>query len=284
MGKRVFTLALLICFLLALASPLSAGAAVTGGTSASGTLSKITSLLDESATIRDALNALADWQLDDSDDDTQEFEDSMREINEKRGEVNGYISTLDGLVSEANTMTLSGTEGEKKTAAAAAEYLGRIKRAAEDILDVFDYYIALVDALEPFINFAPPESTSGYYDYSLFAGQLSQVVSQCQRGLGAMKVPAYLASPQGDMIKRYDEYQSFCQDFSIAIQFDDPLRIYSCINRMSRLDLQVGKALDNIQQDVDLQFTHMRDRLSGDTEKIRTEIETNIALLSQRGS
>ena len=238
----------------------------------SAALTLISTNITASEKICVALGEVIDWMANDEEVSTQQMQ-------EKHDELKLTIRDLAKLQDEINALPAGGQDGVKLTIAAAREYFRRLTALANDLSEVVAYGVELFTALEPTVNFNPPESTTGYNDYSLFAGQLSLAVSQSQTLLKKARVPAYLSGSHSDLVKRMDEYQSFCQDFSVAIQLDDPLRIYSCMYRMERLEMMIEKCGNNLDEDLALQFDRLKIRLGGSVASIRGELVSNIALL-----
>ena len=235
----------------------------------------IASNIAQSEEICTGLGKLIDWMEDDDEEATQ------KQMQEKLDDLKVLIANLTKLRNEIDALPAGTQSGTKLTINAAREYFRRLSAVAEDSREVLAYGVELWAALDPVTNFDPPESTTEYWDYSLFAGQLSMAVSQSQNMLKRASVPAYMADSHSDLVKRMDEYQSFCQDFSIAVQLDDPLRIYSCMYRMDRLEMMIGKCGDNLDEDLVLQFAQLRKRLNGSVAALRTELKSNIALLQR---
>ena len=214
-----------------------------------------------------------------SGDERDMPEDNLEEIQAKYDELMTYIAEIDALKARIDSLPSVKDPNEALVLQAAKDYFGMLERALADLASIFDYFFATQDALEPMATFEPPEITTGLYDYSLYAGQLSQVVGQSQAKLAKVACPEYMKDSHADFAMRVDEYQSFCQDFSVAVQFNDPLRIASCNYRIQRLNLMLEKSNDAVTDDFNLQFHQVANRLNGSISTLRMELLANIKLL-----
>ena len=237
------------------------------------------------------IQEIIQWQIDgnkeyriqrdkwkETQDPRDEPQDKSQEILGKYNELKGVITQLSDIETGADTFDSGSDEANAASAQAVKKYYAMIDGACRDLDAVFAYYFAMQDALQPMKEFSAPESTTAYNDYALFAGQLSQVISQSQKKIKDVVCPAYMSDSHKDFSARLDEFQSFCQDFSIAIQLSDPLRISSCNYRMQRLNLALEKCEDALTDDFNLQFTRVAERLNGEISELRGE------LLNQNGS
>jgi hypothetical protein len=250
----------------------------------------ISECVQSSEAICDGIAEFIDWETasyeetvkqrgKDSENGGEE-EDDIDETRVRFAALDRYIEEIDSLAGRLGGLAAANSTNAGKTLAAAREYFKMLSECSADLKTICDYYLDLYNAVYPIGSFEPPESTTGEEDYSLFAGQLSQVVSQSQTLLKKISVPSHIAASHDDLVKRVDEFQAFCQDFSKSVQLSDPLRLYSCIYRMSRLSTMLDKNGYNIDDDIDLQFRHAKDRLDGSISLLRNELKQNIELLS----
>jgi hypothetical protein len=231
------------------------------------------------------ITAIIDWQLDgnaayreqrdkfnESGDPRDEPPDTYDEVVVKYGEFTEIMADLSALKSYADAPAPGGSETETAVIQAARDYFAMLDAACRDLDAVFTYYFAMRDALLPMREFTAAENTTGYSDYALFAGQLSQVISQTQSRLEGVSCPGYMSDSHGAFTARIDEFQSFCQDFSVAVQLSDPLRIASCNYRMQRLGLMLDKCDDALTDDFALQFSRVSERLNETAAELRGEL------------
>ncbi|MDR1131817.1 MAG: hypothetical protein LBL15_05315 [Oscillospiraceae bacterium] len=231
------------------------------------------------------ITAIINWQLDgnaayreqrdkfkESGDPRDEPQDTYDEVVVKYDELSAVMADLSVLKARADTLPPGGNDAETAIIQAARDYFAMLDAACRDLDAVFTYYFAMRDAMLPMRDFTAAENTTGYNDYALFAGQLSQVISQTQSKLESVSCPGYMSDSHSAFTARIDEFQSFCQDFSIAVQLSDPLRIASCNYRMQRLGLMLDKCDDALTDDFALQFSRVAERLNGTAAELRGEL------------
>jgi len=231
------------------------------------------------------IDEIIQWQLDGTEeyrkqrdvyketgDPRDEPEDDYEEVVVKYDEfklISAELSTLKARVAERGS---GNSKAEAALSRSANDYFAMLEAICGDMDAVFSYYFSMREAMEPIGEFSAAENTTGYADYALFAGQLSQVVSQSQTKLKKISCPPYMADSHKAYLDRIDEFQSFCQDFSIAVQLSDPLRLASCGYRMDRLTLMLDKCDDALNDDFNLQFARLSQRLQGSIAKLRGEL------------
>ncbi len=218
-------------------------------------------------------SALQNGEMFDPEDNYDEVKATYDELTQQIG----LLETVSGSYAPPST----GEDSFDKTAAVYLLYLGDIRQSAEDMRLVFDYYFAMRDALEPFENFSYAENTTGYNDYALMAGQLSQVISQTQQALKEVDCPPFMQSSHDALLVRIDEMQGFSQDFSVAVQMGDVLRLTSSVYRSDRINKLINQCDRNLDEDFTLQFQHAVDRLNGRVVAMRKELLSNIDILQK---
>jgi len=97
--------------------------------------------------------------------------------------------------------------------------------------------------------------------------------------LDSFTAPDYIAVTQGDLRARLQEFQDFSVDFYVAISMDDPLRIHSCVYRLSRISTLLEQWAENLMSDLQMQFTQAERRINGSIGLLHDELENNLALL-----
>lgn len=209
----------------------------------------------------------------------EEYEDNYDEVKAQYDELLLQIDTLASLESSYRRGKPTEAPSFNRTEEAYVTCLAEIRQSADDMKTVFDYYFDVREALKPMEEFTFAENTTGYTDYALMAGQLSQVVSQTQRTLKDIQCPAYMQNSHDALCARIEEFQGFSQDFSIAVQLGDPLRIASCGYRSDRIDILLTQGDRNLDDDFTLQFEQAANRLNGRVATLRSELQTNIEIL-----
>lgn len=250
--------------------------------------------IDASKEISDTIKAIVDWQLEgskeyekqyakfkESGDEADRPEDNYEEVLAKYDELNAELEKLKGLNDELSNIEPLDEPSYDATTEAAKTYFTELTNAGNDLKAIFDYYIAIHDALLPMQDFSAAENETGLEDYALYAGQLSQVTSQSQKALANVEYPKFMEDSHTALKARIDEYQAFCQDFSIAVQLMDPLRIASCQYRAQRLGIMLDECDQNMTDDFNLQFEQVIKRIDGRIAKLRGELETNIQALQK---
>ena len=217
--------------------------------------------------------ALQNGEVFDPEDNYDEVKATYDELTQQIG----LLETISGSYAPSST----GQDSFDKTAAVYTLYLDDIHQSAEDMKLVFDYYFAMRDALEPFENFSYAENTTGYTDYALMAGQLSQVISQTQQALKEVDCPSFMKSSHDALLVRIDEMQGFSQDFSVAVQMGDVLRLASSVYRSDRINKLIDQCDRNLDEDFSLQFQHAVDRLNDRVATMRKELLANIDILQK---
>jgi len=220
-----------------------------------------------------------DKAIQDGTELSEAVDDNHDEIKAKYDELLIQIDALEALSAFQAQTEAGKAPAFDQTLQAYRLYVEDISRSAADMKLVFDYYFAMYDALKPIDEYNAAENTVETNDFSLMAGRLSQVISQTQSALKTVECPGFMQSTHDTILTRIDEFQSFIQDFSIAAQLGDPLRIMSCVYRANRLTLQLTQADRNLDDDYNLQFEQVKDRLNGRAETTRTELLSNIAAL-----
>ncbi len=207
-------------------------------------------------------------------------EDNYDEVKAIYDDLTQQIRLLEEIIG-SYTPSSTGEGSFDKTTAVYTLYLGDIRQSAADMKLVFDYYFAMRDALEPFDSFSYAENTTGYTDYALMAGQLSQVISQTQQALKEVECPPFMQSSHDALLIRIDEMQGFSQDFSLAVQLGDVLRMASSVYRSDRISKLIDQSDRKLDDDFSMQFQHAADRLNDRVATMRKELLSNIDILQK---
>ena len=283
--KRIVGITLVLLLLLAGCTNPNAGLA--------GDLNMIAQSVKASAENSEAIIGIAQWQLDESAAYQKQYDiyrksgnesdkppdSDPKEIKAKYDELNAQMAQIDSLSAKVDVLKPKDDKSYDDTVAAAQSYFAALKSAGGDMKIIFDYYFDMQDALEPFADFSAAESTTGLQDYALYAGQLSQVTAQAQKALAAVECPDFIRDSHDKLKARIDEFQAFCQDFSIAVQMGDPLRLASSQYRANRLSIMIDECDANLTDDFNLQFGQVIKRLNGRVATLRGELEANTSTL-----
>lgn len=282
-----------LCLLALLMLPLLAGCSGSAYEGLPQKLRQMQQNLQAVDPICDELVQIADWQIDSNRQYWEEYDeafaqgeedeftlDNSEEVLLMHEQLTAQIAALDAIEdSYQASEKATGVEQFDLTEQAYLACMADIRRAAEDMQVIFQYYFDVQEALKPMEEFEPVESTTGYTDYSLIAGQISQVISQTQKGLAQVAYPSYMKDSHDLLLQRISDYQGLSQDLSEAIQINDPLRMASWENRVSRLDIMLTQCSRNLDDDFNLQFGQARERIEGRVETLRTELASNTRLL-----
>lgn len=209
----------------------------------------------------------------------EDAEDSLQEVQEIYDELLLQIDAIDVLQSGQSFDGQTGSMGFDDTVAAYQMYLSDLRLSADDMKVVFDYLFDMREAMIPITEFEYVENTSGYVDYALMAGQLSLAVAQSQKNLAAIAYPSFMQNSHNAVAERIDEFQAYSQDFSIAVQLSDPLRLASCVYRADRISLLLTGDERSLDADFSLQFEHAVKRLEERVAVTHDELIANIDTL-----
>ena len=210
---------------------------------------------------------LSEEEDPDAEYDPEEIEAFKNELGGDLAQIDMLLSSLDGLNSDAGS-------SEGKTVLAVREYLNMLRDISADMFELMEYYNELYEALMVF-----DELDADVDSYTDFASQLYDINDTVIGLMDAIDPPTYLRISHNDLTLRFKEFRDFSEDFYTASAMEDPLRTYSCIYRMDRIEAMLDKSTDNLTGDVELQFEQADKRLSGPIGTLHDELERNIALL-----
>ena len=222
--------------------------------------------------IYDALRDLVANELAESDD-----MDSAYDVDVADGvlrKLEGFMKQLDDLSASLGGLPDSLDDSEGKTVRAVKDYLSMLHNMVFDIHALVDYSMDLYAALIVIAEMDVDVET-----YADLAEVIYVSTSEAIEILAQVKAPAYLAISHGDLEARIKEFQEFAVDFYVATELGDPLRIYSCIYRMNRIEIMFTQCGDTLDEDIMLQFTQADRRLEGTIATLRSELLQNLSLL-----
>ena len=204
---------------------------------------------------------------DDNDFDVDVAEEFINELGGDLVQIGMLQSGLAGLKDDKDS-------SEGKTVLAVREYLTMLHDISLDMQELLQYYVELYEAFTAMSDFG-----DDYDSYTEFAEQLIEATGAAIELMEMIKPPSYLKIAHDDLTTRIREFQDFGSDFYVASYLDDPLRTYSCVYRMDRIQTSLDRCADNLTADVELQFVHADSTLSGPVSLLHDELERNIARL-----
>ena len=207
-----------------------------------------------------------------SDDDEGEFDTSEAEAMLK--ELQDYVNRLDGLISGLDGLSQDMNTSEGKTVRATRDYLIMLKNMAYDLNELVGYSLDFYAAVMPM-----GEMDENVEDYEEFADMIYINTSESLEMLNDITPPAYLAITHNDLIARVQEFNDFALDFYMAAYMEDPLRIYSCMYRMDRIEAMFTKCGGNLDDDIMLQLRQAERRIGGPISTLRSELSATFELL-----
>jgi hypothetical protein len=214
--------------------------------------------------IQDEMNA--------ADDDDSEFSPEEGEAVVK--ELQDYIKQLDKLISEVDGITVNAVnDAVNKTVDATRDYLTILKNISYDMHELVAYSLDFYTAVLPMEEF-----DDNVESYEELADEIYANTEASLEMLNKIKPPPYLAISHNDLIARVRELQDFAVDFYTAALLGDPLRTYSCVFRMNRIQVMFTQCGDNLNSDMLLQFEQAEFRLKGTVLTLRNELSAYFAL------
>ncbi|MCL2122048.1 MAG: hypothetical protein FWH28_07355 [Clostridiales bacterium] len=219
--------------------------------------------------LRDAVAS----ELESADDDAEEeFEVSL--VQDLLAELDDYSKQLETLSSGLDGLPDREDSNEEKTVRAVKEYLTMLWNMTADIRELAAYSLDLYHAL---ILFGDIDAEAEGYE--ALAESIYTVTGESAELLAKIAPPAYLDITHNELESRVRDFHEFALDFYLGAELGDPLRIYSCINRMSRLEIMFNRCAENLNEDILLQFTQADRRLKGPIATLHGELTQNLSLL-----
>ena len=238
-------------------------------------LGKTTEAVEAANLIYQKLREVIVEQIDSMDvEDDSEFD--IDEAEASHAELTGYAVKLDGLLSDLRGLPDDLNTSEGKTIHAAKEYLTMLRNITIDSAELLRYttdlYIAIL-AMES-MDVDPN-------DFEVLAEAIWEATDNTKIQLEQIKPPSYLSITHSDLITRVTEFRDFAEDFYTACYLEDPLRIYSCVYRMTRIMRMFTICGDNLNADVELQFKQSEHRLNGPIAQLSGELSKNLNTLNE---
>ena len=228
---------------------------------------------DAAAAILEKLQNIVTEELaSDGSDTDEDFDTDEAEVF--RNELGGDLAQIDMLLTSLNGLADDTESSEGKTVLAVREYLNMLRNISLDMRELLEYSVVLYEALVAMADFG--EDYDGYSD---FAYQLYYATGNAVDLMQEIVPPSYLKIAHDDLTIRIKEFQDFGEDFYVASELEDPLRFYSCMYRMNRIQVMLERCTDDLTNDVQLQFKQADKRLTGPIAVLHDELERNIRLL-----
>ena len=224
-------------------------------------------LTSQELNIEGAEAALNELEITDAEAELEKLSASIRLFDE-------VISRLTGLPDDLVT-------SEGKTVHAVLEYLTMLRNMASDMTELCQYSIDLYRAILPLYQTVLPvlNMDENLENYKIFSERLTSASLKSQKIVEKITPPAYLDISHGDIVNWLTVFQVLSQDFSTAVQMDDPLRIYSCIYRTNRVSIMFLKCYENLRADIELQLKQAENRINGPILLLHDELSKNLSLL-----
>ena len=236
------------------------------------TVEKASVAFESAESILEKLTSIVSEELADDEDPDAEFDPGEAETF--MNELGGDLAQIDMLLSSLDSLKADMGSSEGKTVLAVREYLNMLRSISLDMHELLEYYIELYAAIEGFNDL--DDEVESYTD---FAAQLYDITDNTVELMKGIDAPSYLKISHDDLMLRISEFRDFSEDFYTASALDDPLRIYSCVFRMNRIEAMLNRSTENLTSDVKLQFEQADNRLTGPIATLHGELERNIALL-----
>ena len=252
---------------------LASSAALSNKQSVQETIDKISEALEVSETIYQKLQEIIAEEIaamgveDDSEPDFDAAEAGYEELN-------GYTKQLDALIAGLSGLNDDPDTSDGKTVLAARKYLNMIRNITDDMAKLVRYTIDMCHAIEP-MGMMDGETD----DFTVIAEQIWTGCEETRILMEEIKPPFYLEITHRDMITRITEFRDFGEDFYVACYMEDPLRIYSCVYRMTRIIRMFNICDENLNSDIELQFTQAERRMNGPIAQLRDELAKNTEII-----
>ena len=275
--RRVPILCLLLIFAVIFAGVfIFASAAATNREDVQETLNKVSAAVEAAEPVylrlveivEDEVAAMDSDYDDDDDYDSEEGEAYYDELTGQISLLQSLIAGLDGLPNDLNT-------SEGKTVRAACEYLTMLRDMTTDLAELLRYSIDMYYSVEP-MGLMDMDTD----DFAIIADQIWTRCHETKVLMEAITPPPYFAITHNDMIDRITEFRDFGDDFYYACYMEDPLRMYSCVYRMTRIIRMFEICDDNLTADLELQFRQADRRLNGPISLLRSELNANLSVLN----
>ena len=263
-----------------------------GGTSASNSAERaniegIRDRVASAAQIISRVNAIIDWQIENSEKSIEEAdaarqkgeayvqEDNTEEVRQKQAELGDCLETVTAYAGWASALRGCVQEGIDLTYEAAAKYFSEVRGALEDMADIMAFYFAFREAAEPLTSFdaaAYETDMDRIYDLYYAVDEVSTAMSQ-------LDCPAFMAETYKLYISSLSHFMAILNEQYIGVQLNDPLRLSAGLYMLVRVEQEHYDYGVMLTRDFNLQYGKVGERLGGWVGELGTELAENCAAL-----
>ena len=272
-----------LCLLLA---DCAAGRAPASNSAERANIEGIRDRVASAAQIISSVNAIIDWQIENSEKSIEEAdaarqkgeayveEDRTEEIRQKQAELEGCLETVTAYADWASALKGCGQEGIDLTYEAAAKYFSEVRGALEDMADIMAFYFAFREAAEPLTSFdAAAYETDMDRIYDLY-----YAVDGVSKGLAQLDCPEFMAQTFNLYISRF-HFMAILNEQYIGVQLNDPLRLSAGLYMLVRVEQEHYDYGVMLTRDFNLQYGKVGERLGGWVGELGAELAENCAAL-----
>ena len=273
-----------LCLLLA---GCAAGGAPASNSAERANIEGIRDRVASAAQIISSVNAIIDWQIENSEKSIEEAdaarqkgeayveEDRTEEIRQKQAELAGYLETVAAYSAWASSLRPCGQESVDLTYEAAAKYFSEVESALEDMADIMDFYFAFNEVAQPLSSFdASAYDTDKDRIYDLY-----YAVDEASTAMSQLDCPAFMAETYKLYISRLSHFMAILNEQYIGVQLNDPLRLAAGIYMLVRVEKENYDYSVMLTRDFNLQYEKVGERLGGWVGELGTELAENCAAL-----
>lgn len=273
-----------LCLLLA---GCAAGGAPASNSAERANIEGIRDRVASAAQIISSVNAIIDWQIENSEKSIEEAdaarqkgeayveEDRTEEIRQKQAELEGCLETVTAYAGWASALKGCGQEGIDLTYEAAAKYFSEVRGALEDMADIMDFYFAFNEVAQPLSSFdASAYDTDKDRIYDLY-----YAVDEASTAMSQLDCPAFMAETYKLYISRLSHFMAILNEQYIGVQLNDPLRLAAGIYMLVRVEKENYDYSVMLTRDFNLQYEKVGERLGGWVGELGTELAENCAAL-----
>lgn len=273
-----------LCLLLA---GCAAGGAPASNSAERANIEGIRDRVASAAQIISSVNAIIDWQIENSEKSIEEAdaarqkgeayveEDRTEEIRQKQAELEGCLETVTAYAGWASALKGCGQEGIDLTYEAAAKYFSEVRGALEDMADIMAFYFAFREAAEPLTSFdAAAYGTDMDRIYDLY-----YAVDGVSKGLAQLDCPEFMAQTFKLYISRFEHFMAILNEQYIGVQLNDPLRLSAGLYMLVRVEQEHYDYGVMLTRDFNLQYGKVGERLGGWVGELGAELAENCAAL-----
>lgn len=273
-----------LCLLLA---GCAAGGAPASNSAERANIEGIRDRVASAAQIISSVNAIIDWQIENSEKSIEEAdaarqkgeayveEDRTEEIRQKQAELEGCLETVTAYAGWASALKGCGQEGIDLTYEAAAKYFSEVESALEDMADIMAFYFAFNEVAQPLSSFdASAYDTDKDRIYDLY-----YAVDEASTAMSQLDCPAFMAETYKLYISRLSHFMAILNEQYIGVQLNDPLRLAAGIYMLVRVEKENYDYSVMLTRDFNLQYEKVGERLGGWVGELGTELAENCAAL-----